>query len=187
MMWRTALGAHLLLAAFTLAPTANAAPVEYVRVCSLYGAGFFYIPGTDTCLNPNNGEVRTQTAYGTFRGLSNLAGRIGALEGNVSTLESEVAALRSAQQPQMQARFDTDFRNAMDGSAIAMALDEPYLTESEHFGIKLNWGTYNSSNAFGVTFAGVLAQHGGNRLTLSGGVAFTGNNVGGHAGLQFSW
>jgi hypothetical protein len=24
--------------------------VEYVRICSLYGAGFFYIPGTDTCI-----------------------------------------------------------------------------------------------------------------------------------------
>src|SRR5215470_926830 len=28
----------------------KAKAVEYVRVCSLYGAGFFYIPGTDTCL-----------------------------------------------------------------------------------------------------------------------------------------
>ena len=25
-------------------------PVEYVRVCDTYGAGFFYIPGTETCL-----------------------------------------------------------------------------------------------------------------------------------------
>ncbi|RDI55057.1 porin, partial [Microvirga subterranea] len=31
-------------------PVAKAAPVEYVRVCSTYGAGFFYIPGTETCL-----------------------------------------------------------------------------------------------------------------------------------------
>ena len=28
----------------------KASPVEYVRICSLYGAGFFYIPGTDTCI-----------------------------------------------------------------------------------------------------------------------------------------
>jgi hypothetical protein len=28
----------------------KAKAVEYVRVCSLYGAGFYYIPGTDTCL-----------------------------------------------------------------------------------------------------------------------------------------
>ncbi len=28
----------------------KAQPVEYVRVCSLYGAGFWYVPGTDTCI-----------------------------------------------------------------------------------------------------------------------------------------
>jgi hypothetical protein len=28
----------------------KAKPVQYVKICSLYGAGFFYIPGTDTCL-----------------------------------------------------------------------------------------------------------------------------------------
>ena len=28
----------------------KAKAVEYVRICSLYGAGFYYIPGTDTCL-----------------------------------------------------------------------------------------------------------------------------------------
>ncbi len=32
-------------------PVAKAAPVDYVRVCDWTGAGFFYIPGTDTCLN----------------------------------------------------------------------------------------------------------------------------------------
>src|SRR5690606_31501110 len=25
-------------------------PMEYVRICDMYGAGFFYIPGTETCL-----------------------------------------------------------------------------------------------------------------------------------------
>lgn len=28
----------------------KAKPVEYVKVCNLYGSGFFYVPGTDTCL-----------------------------------------------------------------------------------------------------------------------------------------
>jgi hypothetical protein len=28
-------------------------PVDYVRVCDAYGAGFFYIPGTETCLSIN--------------------------------------------------------------------------------------------------------------------------------------
>jgi hypothetical protein len=169
-----------------LANRANAQPVEYVKVCSLYGDGFLYIPGTDTCLNVDTGDVRTATERGVVRGESTMATRISNLEGDVSNLQNENAALQSQQQ-QLQAKFNTDFRNANDGSAIAMALEDPYLTESEHFGFKVNWGNYLSSNAVGVTFAGVLAERGGNRLTLSGGVAFTGSNVGGHAGLQFSW
>jgi len=45
-------------------PSRKAAPVEYVRVCSAYGAGFFYIPGTDTCLRVG-GRVRAEYAVGT--------------------------------------------------------------------------------------------------------------------------
>jgi Porin subfamily len=41
----------------------KAAPVEYVKVCSLYGAGFFYIPGTDTCLKVG-GYLRSDHIYG---------------------------------------------------------------------------------------------------------------------------
>lgn len=43
-------------------PAKKAAPVEYVRVCSTYGAGFFYIPGTDTCLRVS-GRVRADYLY----------------------------------------------------------------------------------------------------------------------------
>jgi hypothetical protein len=41
----------------------KAAPIEYVKVCSLYGAGFFYIPGTDTCLKIG-GYLRADHMYG---------------------------------------------------------------------------------------------------------------------------
>lgn len=40
-------------------PSRKAAPVEYVRVCSAYGAGFFYLPGTETCLRVG-GRVRAE-------------------------------------------------------------------------------------------------------------------------------
>src|SRR3954466_6087432 len=42
----------------------KAKAVEYVRVCSLYGAGFYYIPGTDTCIKLGGylrAEVGVQT------------------------------------------------------------------------------------------------------------------------------
>ncbi|MGE3156911.1 MAG: porin, partial [Xanthobacteraceae bacterium] len=38
----------------------KAKPVEYVKICTLYGAGFYYIPGTDTCIKVG-GYVRVQT------------------------------------------------------------------------------------------------------------------------------
>jgi hypothetical protein len=50
----------------------KAKAVEYVRVCSLYGAGFFYIPGTDTCIKLGgylradatfNGGIQGQPAW----------------------------------------------------------------------------------------------------------------------------
>src|SRR5712672_3502776 len=40
----------------------KAKAVEYVRICSLYGAGFFYIPGTDTCLKLG-GYLRVDTTF----------------------------------------------------------------------------------------------------------------------------
>jgi hypothetical protein len=41
----------------------KAKPVEYVKVCSLYGAGFFYVPGTDTCLKIGM-YLRSDHGYG---------------------------------------------------------------------------------------------------------------------------
>jgi len=38
-------------------------PMEYVRVCDVYGEGFFYIPGTETCLRVH-GYVRFDVAGG---------------------------------------------------------------------------------------------------------------------------
>jgi hypothetical protein len=40
----------------------KAKAVEYVKVCSLYGAGFWYIPGTDTCIKIG-GAIRIDTAF----------------------------------------------------------------------------------------------------------------------------
>ncbi|MEJ6782493.1 porin [Aminobacter sp. Piv2-1] len=66
-------------------------PMEYVRICDVYGAGFYYIPGTETCLkvgglvryqidwsDNDDGwrkysaarlklDARSETEYGTFR------------------------------------------------------------------------------------------------------------------------
>ncbi|MGX1306247.1 hypothetical protein AB7M35_000967 [Amorphus suaedae] len=38
-------------------------PLDYVRVCDAFGAGFYYIPGTDTCLSVR-GRVRAEYRIG---------------------------------------------------------------------------------------------------------------------------
>src|SRR5262245_37848451 len=45
----------------------KAKAVEYVKICSLYGAGFWYIPGTDTCMKIG-GYVRIDTTFNTGTG-----------------------------------------------------------------------------------------------------------------------
>ena len=42
----------------------KAKAVEYVRICSLYGAGFYYIPGTDTCIKLG-GYLRVEVVVNT--------------------------------------------------------------------------------------------------------------------------
>lgn len=42
-------------------------PVEYVRVCDTYGAGYFYIPGTETCLRID-GYVWYQIGTENYKG-----------------------------------------------------------------------------------------------------------------------
>jgi len=58
-------GSAAVLAAGTGAQAADlptVEPVEYVRICDAFGTGYFYIPGTDTCLKLS-GYVRVESHY----------------------------------------------------------------------------------------------------------------------------
>ena len=55
----------------------KAKAVEYLRICSAYGAGFWYIPGTDTCLELG-GYLRVDTTFnGGAQGQPAWSGDIG--------------------------------------------------------------------------------------------------------------
>jgi hypothetical protein len=45
----------------------KAKAVEYVRICSLYGAGYYYIPGSDTCIKIG-GYVRYEAYHNAPQG-----------------------------------------------------------------------------------------------------------------------
>jgi len=46
-------------------------PAEYVKICDVYGAGYFYIPGTETCLRIG-GYVRYDIGVGDREGVQNV-------------------------------------------------------------------------------------------------------------------
>jgi hypothetical protein len=66
-MRRLVLGSAAGLAAVTAGQAAElpvkAKPVQYVKICSLYGAGFYYMPGTDMCLKIG-GWARAEATWG---------------------------------------------------------------------------------------------------------------------------
>jgi hypothetical protein len=80
------LGSAAALVAVTAGQAADlpvkAKPVEYVKVCSLYGAGFYYMPGTDMCIKIGGwvraefvyGQVNNSMTWGPFNGNSNNRG-----------------------------------------------------------------------------------------------------------------
>lgn len=67
------LGSATALVAATAAQAADlpvkAKPTEYVKVCNLYGAGFYYMPGTDMCLKIG-GWLRSEAVWGNNGSLS---------------------------------------------------------------------------------------------------------------------
>lgn len=66
------LSSALALSAFSSAHAADAIvaaepePMEYVRVCDAFGEGYFYIPGTETCLSIG-GYIRFEGRFGRDR------------------------------------------------------------------------------------------------------------------------
>jgi hypothetical protein len=99
----------------------KAKPVEYVKICSLYGAGFFYIPGTDTCIKIG-GAVRVQEEWN--------AGAGGVPVGFGSTTEAGQGAFTRQQ------TNDTNFR-----TRIYFSVDARQQTE---------YGTLRTFFRFGV-------------------------------------
>ncbi len=116
----------------------KAKAVEYVKVCSLYGQGFFYIPGTDTCIKIG-GFVRTEwnhNAGGSFnplvegagayytRGSDTLVNRTRGLVSFDVRSQTEYGTLRSYLRAAWQWTSNTD---TIGGSSTAVYLDRAFI------------------------------------------------------------
>ncbi|WP_035659170.1 porin, partial [Bradyrhizobium sp. STM 3809] len=82
----------------------KAKAVEYVKVCSLYGTGFYYMPGTDTCIKLG-GYLRAETALWTN---SNYGGAYGGVAGGDNRLSNRYQT-RARQDVNIDTRTATEY------------------------------------------------------------------------------
>lgn len=108
----------------------KAKAAEYVKICSTYGAGFYYIPGSDTCLKIG-GFVQTDYMYNDFSylpsadfGETYFKAR-GAIRLDART-QTEYGTLRSYIEYRLT--YGTDYSNPTDYSEdVSASLDKAYI------------------------------------------------------------
>jgi hypothetical protein len=137
----------------------KAKAVEYVRICSLYGAGFYYIPGTDTCIKLG-GYLRVDTTFngGTYGGpFYNADGgqgnRFRDIYGARSRLQLSVDTRTATEYGVVRTfgQFNMNFNNAGTSNASSAALSFPTGTANTLMG---PGGGYVSMDTMFLQFAG---------------------------------
>ena len=125
------LGSAAGLAAWTGAQAADlpvkAKPIEYVKICSLYGAGFYYIPGTDTCIRIG-GHIRAEVHFNS-RGTNLQSWGIG--NGYATqTRDRDLFNTRSRVFLNMDTRTQTSFGTLRTFSVVRAQVEGPVGTPS---------------------------------------------------------
>jgi hypothetical protein len=86
-----------------------------VKICSLYGAGFYYIPGTDMCVKIG-GWVRAEATYGSGSNMS-----LGPFLGNANNRSSNNTAWRARGYITADARNQTDYGTVRSYLAVGLS------------------------------------------------------------------
>jgi Porin subfamily len=117
----------------------KAKAVEYVRICSLYGAGFFYIPGTDTCIKIG-GYLRAEVNVHGGNGDAPLLGGDGAVNTRYLNQYNDLARMA----------LTIDTRTATEYGVVRTFGQADYTFGTEGYGGALS----NSSNTTGNVLTG---------------------------------
>jgi len=99
----------------------KAKPVEYVKICSLYGAGFYYMPGTDLCIKVG-GWVRAEMGWG---GGGNLTW--GPFNGTLNTRTTNNEAFRARGYITADVRNQTEYGTARGYIAVGVSTNDAGL------------------------------------------------------------
>jgi hypothetical protein len=119
----------------------KAAPVQYVKICSLYGDGFYYIPGTDICLKVG-GYVRGEYAYNY--GPSMATGPFaGTATGSKDRLDGQDFTMRTRAYAWFDSRQQTEYGTLRSYFQVGINYDSPQNTNTN----------FNANRAF-IQFAG---------------------------------
>jgi hypothetical protein len=93
----------------------KAKPVEYVKICSLYGAGFYYMPGTDMCIKIG-GYVRAEITDYSGGNMSQ-----GPVQGDVNQRSTSNLTMRARGYITADAREQTAYGTARGYIAVGVA------------------------------------------------------------------
>ncbi len=139
---------------------AAADPAEYLVLCDQYGAGFFFIPGTDICTNPVNGDTRYQ--------------------------DEDDRTVRTWSPLVLQLMAETEAANrAIEAAAVAIAIPTPIILSGDRFALAGNWSQLAGYHAFGLASAFSF----GNALSINAGVGVGLETfaIGTRFGLNLNW
>ena len=101
-------------------------PVEYVRVCDVYGTGFYYMPGTETCLSVG-GYVRYDIGVG-YLGFEDVIDKKDLVEdGTINLNDTYYKRARAALQ--IDARTETELGTLRAYSQINFQFDSTVVEE----------------------------------------------------------
>ena len=117
----------------------KAKPVQYVKICSLYGAGFYYIPGTDICLKVG-GWTRFEYGWG-----SNGSFAWGPFNGNVNNRATNNSVMRARGYITVDARSQTAYGTVRSYMAIGLSENDVGLNTAAN--------TFSANRAF-IQWAG---------------------------------
>src|SRR5712692_3852119 len=103
----------------------KAAAVQYVKICNLYGDGFWYLPGTSICVKIG-GYVRAETAYWTSGGQTNWGPFSGSNPGSTNDrTDSADWYLRARAYISMDTRQQTEYGVLRTYLNIGLSGDSP--------------------------------------------------------------
>jgi hypothetical protein len=100
----------------------KAAPVQYVKICTLYGDGFYYIPGTDICLKIG-GYVRGEYFYNY--GASGTNGPWAGVSGMKDRFDGNDFLMRTRAYAWFDSRQQTEYGTLRSYLQIGVNYDSP--------------------------------------------------------------